>query len=221
MGPDGAERTPGCRLRPCSGLLASWSRSEFLAALAQMPYGLVMPLILWTQKETWMAHPLVDQLRFTRGEFVRALEGVPPEDGSRRLLPMNSISWIVGHMASHEDSYWNLVAQGKPVAPRLRELAGYGKPATTPDLAEMWAEWRAVTTQADQYLDNLTNERLSERFQWKGKTFEENIGTMMHRVIYHYWYHLGETQAIRQLLGHKALPEFVGNMSGYEWRPQA
>jgi hypothetical protein len=33
---------------------------------------------------------------------------------------------------------------------------------------------------------------------------------MLRRVTYHYWYHTGESQAIRQLLGHKNLPEFVG-----------
>ena len=34
----------------------------------------------------------------------------------------------------------------------------------------------------------------------------------MQRVIYHYWYHTGENLAIRQLLGHTDLPEFVGNI---------
>jgi hypothetical protein len=28
----------------------------------------------------------------------------------------------------------------------------------------------------------------------------------------YYWFHLGESQAIRQLLGHKNLPVFVGDI---------
>lgn len=40
-----------------------------------------------------MPHPLVAQLRFTRMEFRRALEGVGEADASRRLPPMNCISW--------------------------------------------------------------------------------------------------------------------------------
>lgn len=28
----------------------------------------------------------------------------------------------------------------------------------------------------------------------------------------HYWFHLGESQAVRQLLGHRALPTFVGEI---------
>jgi hypothetical protein len=34
----------------------------------------------------------------------------------------------------------------------------------------------------------------------------------MLRTIYHYWYHLGEALAIRQVLGHTDLPDFVGNI---------
>ena len=37
---------------------------------------------------------------------------------------------------------------------------------------------------------------------------------------YHYWFHLGEAYAIRQLLGHRDLPEFVGDMSGAVYQPE-
>ena len=30
----------------------------------------------------------------------------------------------------------------------------------------------------------------------------------------HYWYHTGENMAIRRVLGHMELPEFVGNIDG-------
>src|SRR5436189_702010 len=49
-----------------------------------------------------VAHPLVDQLRFTRNEWLRALDGVPEADGVKRLYPMNAIGWIVSHLAWHE-----------------------------------------------------------------------------------------------------------------------
>ena len=65
-------------------------------------------------------HPLVTQLRFTRSEFVRCLEGVSPEDGVRRLEPMNCISWIIGHLAYQENRYWVLWAQGQIIAPGLQ-----------------------------------------------------------------------------------------------------
>ena len=31
-------------------------------------------------------------------------------------------------------------------------------------------------------------------------------------MTYHYWYHTGEIQAIRQMLGHSNLPEYVGDI---------
>jgi hypothetical protein len=31
-------------------------------------------------------------------------------------------------------------------------------------------------------------------------------------MIYHYWYHIGEVQAIRQMLGQTNLPEYVGEI---------
>lgn len=37
-----------------------------------------------------MLHPLVNQLRFTRAEWLRALDGVTEEEGIQRLEPMNS-----------------------------------------------------------------------------------------------------------------------------------
>jgi hypothetical protein len=35
---------------------------------------------------------------------------------------------------------------------------------------------------------------------------------LLQRVIYHQWFHNVEVQAIRQLLEHKDLPQFVGNI---------
>ena len=41
---------------------------------------------------------------------------------------------------------------------------------------------------------------------------QRTIGSAMQRVIYHYWFHTGEILGIRQALGHRGLPEFVGNI---------
>ena len=42
---------------------------------------------------------LFNQLCFIRAEFRRGFEDVPEEDGGRRILPLNSIAWMVGHLA--------------------------------------------------------------------------------------------------------------------------
>ena len=165
-------------------------------------------------------HPLVTQLHFTRSEFLRCLDGVSAEDALRRLEPMNCISWIIGHLASQEHTYWVLIAQGLNLAPSLNDLVGFGRPASTPPLDEMWATWRTITAAADEFLDTLTTEKLQTHLQWKGQPWRESIGTMLLRNCHHYWYHLGESHAIRQMLGHPDLPQFVGDMSDARYQPE-
>ena len=157
-----------------------------------------------------MAHPVVDQLRFTRSEWLRGLRGVPEEDGVRRFEPMNSIGWIVGHLAWQEQRYFVARAQDRLDVPVLDELVAYRAPASTPPLAEMLAAWRAVTKGADPWLDTLTTERLLTDLPPPGG--QRFVGDAIRRVTYHYWFHIGEIQAIRQLLGHGRLPEFVGDI---------
>lgn len=166
-----------------------------------------------------MPHPLVTQLRFARSEFQRGLVGLSDEDARRRFGPINCISWIIGHLASQEQAYWVLFVRGRPIYPELHRLVGTGRPATTPPLDEMWQTWQGITTAADEFLDTITGERLPEHFQWKGEPVKESIGTLLQRNIYHYWFHNGEVAAIRQMLGHEDLPQFVGDMTAAVYRP--
>jgi uncharacterized damage-inducible protein DinB len=159
-----------------------------------------------------MPHPLVLQLRFTRREFQRGLEGLSETEARRRFLPMNCISWNIGHLAWQEQRYWLTRLQGQMPLSRLNDLVGYGQPASTPGLAEMWEAWRTITGLADPFLDTLTTEQLQKIHYLEDQQTEFTAGNLLQRVIYHYWYHTGENAAIRQLLGHRDLPEFVGNI---------
>lgn len=159
-----------------------------------------------------MPHPLIVQLRFTRSEFKRALGGLSDADARRRLLPMNCISWNIGHLAWQEQRYWLTRLQGKTLLPHINELVGYGQPACTPPLAEMWEAWQTITQFADPFLDTLTTEKLQEIHYLDDQQTDYTAGNLLQRVIYHYWYHTGENMAIRQMLGHTDLPEFVGNI---------
>ncbi|MEZ4620142.1 MAG: DinB family protein [Caldilineaceae bacterium] len=157
-----------------------------------------------------MTHPLIDQLRFTRSEWLRALEGVTEEDAAQRLAPMNSIGWTVGHLAWQEQRYWLTFMQEQTPHPALNELVGFGRPATTPALSEMLAAWSEITTAADPWLDTVTTATLATEIERNG--WRTNVGSLLLRVIYHYWYHIGEIMAIRQQLGGTGLPDFVGDI---------
>jgi hypothetical protein len=159
-----------------------------------------------------MSHPLIDQLRFTRGEWLRGLEGIPEEDACRHFGPMNCIAWDVGHLAWQEQRYWLQRAQDQIPYPELNKLFAYGAAMSTPALAEMLEIWHTVTEAADPFLDTLTTEGLLQQLLHKGRAVGQTVGSAMQRMTYHYWYHIGEIQAIRQMLGHTGLPEYVGDI---------
>jgi hypothetical protein len=160
-----------------------------------------------------MTHPLVDQLRFTRSEFMRSVKGVTEEDACQRLLPMNCLSWNVGHLAWQEQRYFLYYGQGeKLLLPEIEKAFAYGAPASTPSLKEAIAGWKAITKAADPWLDSLTSADLQKQVISNGKPIPRIYGNLLQRVIYHYWYHTGENMAIRQMLGHNRLAQFVGDI---------
>jgi hypothetical protein len=160
-----------------------------------------------------MAHTLVDQLRFTRSEWRRSLDGVTDSDAQQRVGPMNCISWNIAHLAWQEQRYWLWRGQGIILLPQLNEQFAFGAPACTPPLHEAWHAWNTITSAAEPWLDTLTTDQLTAH-----RPFEEGhegfytLGSLMLRTTYHYWYHLGENMAIRQVLGQSNLPDFVGNI---------
>ena len=159
-----------------------------------------------------MPHPLVLQLRFTRSEFIRAAK-VSEEDAGKRVMPMNSISWTIGHLAWQEQRYFIYFPTGELAAPEIEEYA-FGSPHSTPSAKAMWAAWRKITRVADTWLDSLTVRKLQQMVVRDGKVTNRMYGNLLQRVIYHYWYHIGENMAVRKMLGHSGFGYFVGNIDG-------
>lgn len=63
-------------------------------------------------------HPLVLQLRFTRREFQRALEGVTDEEARKRFEPRSSFTGL-------------FALKGRVIDPKIYELCGFGRPPST------------------------------------------------------------------------------------------
>jgi uncharacterized damage-inducible protein DinB len=158
-------------------------------------------------------HPLVLQLKFTRSEFKRGLKGLSEEDASKHLMPMNCISWNVGHLAWQEQKYILYYGQGQMPYPEIDKLFAYGAPASTPSLQEILKLWQIITLSTNSWLETMTSEKL-QKFVVKpdGSQIQYTYGSLLQRMIYHYWYHTGENMAIRQMLGHTKLAQFVGNI---------
>ncbi len=168
-----------------------------------------------------MSHPLVDQLRFTRSEWLRGLQNLSEEDGARHFGPMNCISWTVGHLAWQEQRYYLELAQSKVLFPNLNRNYAYQAPMSTPSLRDSLEIWQTVTRTVDPFLDGLTTAGLQMDLLRDGESVGQSLGTAMRRNTYHYWYHIGEIQAIRQMLGHPNLAEYVGDIeSEAPYRPE-
>jgi hypothetical protein len=168
-----------------------------------------------------MTHPLIDQFRFTRREWLRGLDGVTEEDGARHFGQMNCISWIVGHLAWHEQRSFLQRPQNIILFPSLNEVFAFGAEMSTPSLKEMLETWHMVTQASEAYLDSLTTETLLTNLLLNGEPTRQTRGSALRRITYHYWFHLGEILAIRQMIGGKNLPEYVGDIEGEApYRPE-
>ena len=118
---------------------------------------------------------IINQLRFARREFKKGFSGIEEKDRFQRLLPMNSIGWIVGHLAWHEQFYWLTRAQGKILVPEIIDRVGFDKPASTPSLNEMIGFWEKITKACDAYLEKLSVNDLMSYMVVKGKELPFNI----------------------------------------------
>jgi len=168
-----------------------------------------------------VTHPVVEMLRFTRSEWQRGLRGVTEEEAARHFGQMNSVGWIVGHLAWHEQRTLFLRRRGELLFPEINELFAFGAPMSTPSLKEMRRAWSTVTKAADPFLDSVTTKDLTRDLPLNGKRSGQNLGSALRRMTFHYWFHIGEIQAIRQMLGHKRLPQYVGNLEATAaYRPE-
>jgi len=148
---------------------------------------------------------------FALNEFERGLEGLTDDEARTRLVKaggaeMNATSWTAAHIAGHW--LW------RP-AHLDRYTPGFSDP-TPPSLDDaraLLAEAKAFQT---TWLASLTGEKLAS----KPPGFQgENVGTGIMRAALHTWFHIGEINAIRQMLGHPEIA-YVGTMLGnLEWQP--
>jgi hypothetical protein len=85
----------------------------------------------------------------------------------------------------------------------------------------MLKAWKKVTKASDAFLDSLSTEDLVRDLPLNGRKSGQTQGSAIRRLTYHYWFHIGEIQAIRQVLGHRPLPVYVGNLEGKApYRPE-
>jgi hypothetical protein len=92
---------------------------------------------------------------------------------------------------------------------------------STPSLKAMRAAWSKVTKEPEPFLDSLTTRQLLRDLPRDGKPSGQTFADGIRRMTFHYWFHIGEILAIRQMLGQRRLPEYVGNLEAKApYRPE-
>ena len=163
-------------------------------------------------------HPLVEQTQFVKQKWLDGHKKLSTDDGIKRMGHANSISWMVGHLAGFDQAVWLERPRGIVVSEAVK-VCGYGQPASTPDLNEMLDAWHAIQEKVNEVQVELKSEDLLVHPGPPGNQSPENLGTLMLRQMWHYWYHLGEMQGIRQAMGHEKLPQYVGVIPAkYLWK---
>jgi hypothetical protein len=160
-----------------------------------------------------MPHPLILQLRFTRSQFARVVKGVTEEEATRRPHGLNAVGWSVAHLTWQEQKYFLDDGQGERPYPDVDRAYRPGAPASAPALEATLRVWRDVTCRADPWPDDLDVAAMAAPYRKKdGSDGARIVGDLPQRVLYHYWLHLGQVVAVRRLLGHEKVPQFVGNV---------
>ncbi|MBA2300171.1 MAG: hypothetical protein H0W22_05285 [Chloroflexi bacterium] len=69
-----------------------------------------------------------------------------------------------------------------------------------------------MTEAADPFLDTLKTADLVVPLPYDTRAEAPGAGSQLQRITYHYWSHIGEASAVRQILGHERLAQFVGSI---------
>lgn len=76
----------------------------------------------------------------------------------------------------------------------------------------MLAKWHTLRMAPDGFLEGLTTDMPQSDLLLSGKSVGPTLASIKRQVTYHYWYHIGEIQAIRRMLLNKDLPDCVGDI---------
>lgn len=163
----------------------------------------------------------LDLARFTFSEFERGFAGLTEEEARKRIeksdgSQMNAATWTVKHI-SVPWLFAHTLGTGAPMPSGMRDYFGAGADPTPPSVDDAFALFEQAKSSTEGWLPGATDELLSTKREG-GPMPNENIGTLYLRAVLHSWFHIGEINATRQLLGHPAIP-FVGQLSdNLEWR---
>ena len=144
-------------------------------------------------------HALVRLLWDAYDEVERVAEAMPPPGRGGAIGRLNSGGWIVAHLASQQDRYWNVAAQGlEPDAWLTEQQVGTGEEPSTPVFGEALEAFQRVRARAIPYQRSLRGEDLASTI---GRRRPSTVEALLARSAAHLLVHTGEMAAIASLVG--------------------
>ncbi len=153
-------------------------------------------------------------------DLERSLSGLTPTDAERRMPGFSSVSYTVGHVAQHIDSWVNDSLAGKQRDTYLSSNQFARGSAGDP------VPWETVNTsfvkvleRARSYLANVDEKALAHESAYtgnqealKGKIVTGNY--RLARLVAHIYYHVGEIGTVRTTMGHR-IQDFPSWLPGF------
>ena len=146
-----------------------------------------------------MGIKIIDQYKITNNQVLNYINDISDEESKAIFAPLNCISWTLGHLSRYNNLAFAARAKGEQIPEEFRDFEN-GSPHSQKDLSYVKGLWEKTLNDTDKFLDNLKEEDL-KRILNNDSYDVDNLGTVMTRMIFHSWNHLGEIASVRQLLG--------------------
>lgn len=146
-----------------------------------------------------MGIKIIDQYKITNNQVLNYINDISDEESKAIFTPLNCISWTLGHLSRYNNLAFAARDKGEEIPEKFRDFEN-GSPHSQKDLSYVKGLWEQTLNDTDKFLDNLKEEDL-KRILNNDSYDVDNLGTVMTRMIFHSWNHLGEIASVRQLLG--------------------
>ena len=146
-----------------------------------------------------MGIKIIDQYKITNNQVLNYINDISDEESKAIFAPLNCISWTLGHLSRYNNLTFATRDKGEQIPEKFRDFEN-GSPHSQKDLSYVKGLWEKTLNDTDKFLDNLKEEDL-KRILNNDSYDVDNLGTVMTRMIFHSWNHLGEIASVRQLLG--------------------
>ena len=146
-----------------------------------------------------MGIKIIEQYKITNNQVLNYINDISDEESKAIFTPLNCISWTLGHLSRYNNLTFAARLKGEQIPEKFRDFEN-GSPHSQKDLSYVKGLWQQTLNDTDKFLDNIKEEDLNRVLNNDSYDID-NLGTVMTRMIFHSWNHLGEIASVRQLLG--------------------